>query len=153
LTTPVAVWRNVARNTIGETIHQLRTIDDDGKPTESPLDLGTAKRDIQMAGFGLFSARELVAHLVRTGTPQGEALQRYGLRDGLLLAIPNASVKVAQHLKDTEWQHGAWKDALRQCPIDGVMIKHADLNNLRVDGVKQRCTLVALDRYHEAPER
>jgi hypothetical protein len=153
LTTPVAAWRNVHRNTIGETIHQMRTTDDDGKGVDQLVDLGTAKRDIQLAGFGLFTARELVAHLVRSGTPQGEALLRFGLRDGLLLAIPNSSVKVAKHLEGTEWQHGAWKDALRQCPIDGVMIKHAELNNLRVDGVKQRCTLVALDRYHEAPER
>jgi hypothetical protein len=47
-----------------------------------------------------------------------------------VLAVPNKSSKVAEHLTGSDWQHGAWKDALRQCPVDGVMITNADINKV-----------------------
>jgi hypothetical protein len=46
-----------------------------------------------------------------------------------VLAVPNKSTKVAEHLTGSDWQHGAWKDALRQCPVEGVMITNAEINN------------------------
>jgi hypothetical protein len=53
-----------------------------------------------------------------------------------VLAVPNKSTKVAEHLTGSDWQHGAWKDALRQCPVDGVMITNADINNRAIDGTR-----------------
>jgi hypothetical protein len=155
LTAVVKSWRNSSRNTIGQTIEELRTVDDAGNTIEAPIDRGTAKRDLNIAGFGLFNARELVAGVMRTEKiTLAAALTRYGLPEaGWILAVPNKSSKVAEHLVGSDWQHGAWKDALRQCPVPGVMITDADINRVSIDGTQTRCTLIVLDRYREAPEK
>lgn len=157
LTNVVTIWRNSARNTIGQTIHELRSRDDEGNTiaNEDRLDQKTAKRDVQLAGFGLFTTQEIVASIVRKErTTYDEILPRYGLpAAGWVLAVPNISQKVASHLEGTDYAHGAWKDALRQCPDPGVMITHPDINHRTIDGAKQRCTLIVLDRYHQSAER
>jgi hypothetical protein len=155
LTSVVKAWRNSSRNTIGQTLDELRTVDDAGAAIQDPLDRGTAKRDINMAGFGLLNTRELVAGIMRTEKIGLEAaLTRYGLPGtGYVLAVPNQSSKVAEHLEGSDWQHGAWKDALRQCPVPGVMITNAEINKVTIDGTQTRCTLIVLDRYHAAPEK
>jgi hypothetical protein len=33
------------------------------------------------------------------------------------------------------------------------MTSDADVNHLTIDGTKQRCTLIVLDRYHDASVR
>lgn len=158
LTTPVKVWRNASRNTIGQTIEELRSNDPltgEARPEDAILDRGTAKRDVNMAGLGLLNVREVVAGVVRSQRLSMEqALMKYGLpAAGWVLAVPNTSVKVAELLEGSEWQHGAWKDALRQCPIPGVILTSSDINKVTVDGTQQRCTLIVLDKYHGAPER
>lgn len=156
LTRPVKHWRNSQRNTIGQTLEELRTTDPiTGEAREAGIDRGTAKRDINMAGFGLFNTHEIVAPLMRKErVPLETALMRHGLpAAGWVLAVPNRSVKVSEHLEGSDWQYGAWKDALRQCPIPGVILTHSDINKLTIDGTQTRCTLVVLDRYHEAPEK
>lgn len=155
LTAPVRAWRNASRNTIGQAIADSRTTHDDGSPREPDYSYAQARRDITIAGFGLLNAREIVAPLMRRdGLTLAAALQASGLTDGeMLLAVPNQSVKVAEHLEGSDWQHGAWKDALRQCPVPGVMITNSDITRLTIDGTQTRCTLVVLDRYHEAPEK
>lgn len=157
LTAPVKAWRNVQRNTIGQALADCRTTDSEGTSREPPLSYGDARRDVTIAGFGLLNARELVAPLMRRkDNPMSlaAALQANGLRDGdLVLAVPNTSVKVAEHLEGSDWQHGAWKDALRQCSVPGVMITNSDITRITIDGTQTRCTLIVLDRYHEAPER
>lgn len=155
LTAPVKVWRNSSRNTIGQVIADMRTVDDEGASREPKITSDDARRDVNMAGFGLFSTREIVAGVVRAEKiALGAALQRFGLPDaGMVLAVPNASVKVAEHLEGSEWQRGAWKDALRQCPVPGVMVTDGRINRQMIDGTQQRCTLIVLDRYHKAPEK
>lgn len=155
LTNPVKVWRNVSRNTIGQTIHELRTTDENGAAVDSALDRGTAARDIQMAGFGLFTINEVVAgYCRREQVSPAKAKEEFGLPEaGFVLAVPNNSDKVKQHLEGSDYAHGAWKDALRQCPTPGVMITDKRINERTIDGTKTRCTLIVLDRYHEAPER
>ncbi|WP_407155191.1 hypothetical protein [Bradyrhizobium sp. STM 3557] len=157
LTTPVLAWRNSQRNTIGQVLQELRTTDDEGnaRPEEAQLDRGTAKRDVMIAGFGLFSVPEIVAGVMRSERiTLAAACERYNLpAAGWVLAVPNASPKVAAHLAGTEYAQGGWKDALRQCPVPGVMISHAEINHRTIDGTKQRCTLIVLDRYHDAPEK
>lgn len=157
LTTQVKAWRNSSHNTIGQILHELRGKDDDGKPRdpEAILDRNTAKRDVNIAGFGLLNTHEVVAPVMRAHKiGLNAALERYNLPPaGWVLAVPNKSVKVSEHLADSDWSRGAWKDALRQCPIDGVMIGDKDINRVTIDGVQQRCTLIVLDRYHQGPER
>jgi hypothetical protein len=58
LTAVVKSWRNSSRNTIGQTIEELRTTTTPATRSKNPLDRGTAKRDINMAGFGLFNTHE-----------------------------------------------------------------------------------------------
>ncbi|MGX9389773.1 hypothetical protein ACWX0K_10895 [Nitrobacteraceae bacterium UC4446_H13] len=158
LTTPVKVWRNTSRNTIGQTIQELSTTDPlTGEPRHENdiLPRATAKRDINMAGLGLLNVRDVVAGVMRSQRISLEhALTKYGLpAAGWVLAVPNTSVKVAELLEGSDWQHGAWKDALRQCPIPGVILTSSDINKVTVDGTQQRCTLIVLDKYHGAPER
>jgi hypothetical protein len=150
------VWRSVSRNTIGQALEDLRIAETSTwGPDDEVYSRQKAKRDLGMAGFGLFTAQEITAGTVRgQGISVEVALLKYGLqRDALLLAVPNTSSKIAEHLNGTDWQHGAWKDALRQCPVPGVMITHADINKQTIDGTQTRCTLIVLDRYHAAPER
>lgn len=68
-----------------------------------------AKRDLCMAGFGLFVADEILAPLMRSdGISLDAALMKAGLTRGAhLLAVPNTSSKVADHLEGSDWQHGA----------------------------------------------
>ncbi|EKS26699.1 Uncharacterised protein [Afipia felis] len=155
LTAPVRAWRNSSRNTIGQAIADSRTTDDDGHAREPDYTYVQARRDITIAGFGLFNTREIVAPVMRKNSIKlAEALQQFGLEDSkLVLAVPNQSVKVAEHLEGSDWQHGAWKDALRQCPVPGVMITNSEITRLTIDGTQTRCTLIVLDRYHEAPEK
>jgi hypothetical protein len=156
LTTPVKVWRSVARNTIGQALEDLKVAEAATWGAEDDVySRHKAKRDLGMAGFGLFSAQEITAAAVKSQKISVDAaLMKYGLlRDQLLLAVPNTSSKIAEHLAGSVWQHGAWKDALRQCPVDGVMITNGDINKQTIDGTQTRCTLIVLDRYHGAPER
>jgi hypothetical protein len=78
-------WRNSSRNTIGQTIEELRTTDDAGNAVEAPLDRGTAKRDLNMAGFGLFNTHEIVAGVMRQekiGWPSPRPLRPAAIRLG-----------------------------------------------------------------------
>ena len=156
LTTPVREWRSSSHNTIGQILQEARTVDPiTGNAVEAPVDYGTAKRDINIAGFGLLNVREVVAPAVRSqGITPDQALHKYGLPEaGLVLAVPNKSRKVSALLEGSDWQLGGWKDALQQCPVKGVMIGNSEINRVTIDGVQQRCTLVVLERYHQAPEK
>lgn len=162
LTTTVKEWRNSSHNTIGQVLQELRTVDADGMAAsdEARVSRDKAKQEINIAGFGLLNTREVVATVIRAAAQKGiqikqeAALQEFGLPEaGWVLAVPNKSNKVSKHLEGSDWQLGGWKDALRQCPIAGVMIGRSEINRVVIDGVQQRCTLVVLDRYHQAPEK
>jgi hypothetical protein len=155
LTSVVRAWRNSSHNTLGQVIHELRTKDDAGITIEPAIDRGTAKRDINVAGFGLFNTHEIVAGVMRTKELSLEAaLTQYGLpRAGWVLAVPHQSSKVAELLEGTDWQRGGWRDAFQQCTTPGVMIRTDPINKVTIDGIQTRCTLIVLDRYHAAPEK
>ncbi|MDN3278796.1 hypothetical protein QWJ07_31355 [Frankia sp. RB7] len=157
LTSHVKVWRNSSRNTIGQALEDMRIAE---AAMWDPADHEVytrvkAKRDLGMAGFGLFTGAEIAAPMMRSQKISLEAaLMKCGLtKDQFVLAVPNTSSKVAEHLEGSDWQHGAWKDALRQCPVAGVMITNADINKVTIDGTQTRCTLIVLERYHDAPEK
>jgi hypothetical protein len=155
LTSVVRAWRNSSHNTIGQVIHETRTMDEAGVSIEPQIDRNTAKRDINIAGFGLFNTHEIVAGVMRNqGLTLEAALTKYGLpRAGWVLAVPHQSSKVAELLEGTDWQRGGWRDAFQQCTTPGVMIRTDPINKVTIDGVQVRCTLIVLDRYHAAPER
>ena len=162
LTTTVRDWRNVSYNTIGQVVRALRSVDDDGAAIDEAdrMDRNKAKQEIDIAGFGLLNVREVVAPVIRAAARKGitikveAALQKYGLPEaGWVLAVPNKSIKVSKHLEGSDWHAGGWNDALRQCPVPGVMIGNSEINRVWISGAQERCTLIVLDRYHEAPEK
>lgn len=156
LTSVVRAWRaNSTHNTIGQVIHLLRTTDDAGVTIDAGIDRNAAKREINLAGFGLLNTHEIVAGVMQSeGLTLEAALTRFGLpRAGWVLAVPNQSSKVAELLEGTDWQRGGWRDAFQQCTVPGVMNWNKQINRVSIDGNRERCTLIVLDRYHAAPEK
>jgi hypothetical protein len=72
---------------------------------------------------------------------------------GWLLAVPPAHPLLKKLLRDSPWAAGGWRDALRQCPVPGVMITDKRVNRISIGGEQERCTLVVMERYRQAPER
>ena len=99
--------------------------------------LEDARKDLAATGLGVLTPRELELNDV----------------SGFVLAIPNEHPLVGKLFMGKPWQNGGWKDALRQCPIDGVMISSKEKNRVAIGGVQKRCTLVVMSKYHGAPER
>jgi len=122
----VDVWRHGARATVGQLLEDLAS---------EKLELPDAKRDLGLTGLGLLLPGEIV-----------------GAEHGYVLAIPNASPLVARLFQGRPWQHGGWKDALRQGP-EGIVIGNKDVNRIKINGVRQRCTLVVMGRFGTLGER
>jgi hypothetical protein len=78
-------------------------------------------RHLNMAGFGLFTAPSSSRTGCARERRRAEALQRYGCRAGWCWRCRTSRAR-SRAPEGTDWQHGAWKDALRQCPVAGVMI-------------------------------
>jgi hypothetical protein len=139
LTAQVEPWRNGARATIGKCLEDLKQGEARILTDGSGYHRGDATRDLALTGLGLLAPGEL------DGVPK---------EDGWILAVPNKSALVGKLFNGRPWQHGGWKDALRQCPPDyGVVIHDKERNRRRINGVETRCTLIVLERFHEAPER
>lgn len=120
----VEVWRHGARATVGQLLDDV--VNSELKPADAKVQLG-------LTGLGLCLPGEKA--------PQSA---------GWLLAIPNSSPLVARLFQGRPWQHGGWKDALRQCPVEDLMITDKARNMVRINGMQPRCTLVAMGRYHAA---
>ena len=73
--------------------------------------------------------------------------------DGYVLAVPNDHALLKRLFRESTRQMGGWKDALRQCPIEGVKITDKTKNKVSIGGKQERCTLIVMGRYHEAAER
>jgi hypothetical protein len=151
----VKAWRNSSHNTIGQVIHETAHHQRRRHVTIEPqIDRNTAKRDINIAGFGLFNTHEIVAGVMRNqGLTLEAALTKYGL------PRPAGCWRcrtVQQGRRAAGGQRLAarrWRDAFQQCTVPGVMIRTDPINKVTIDGVQQRCTLIVLDRYHAAPEK
>jgi hypothetical protein len=127
LTEQVEAWRNGARATVGALLEEVRN--------------------------GALTPQEASAQLALTGLGYLAAGERVPRDVGPLLAIPNRSTFVGRLLAGSEWagapgRGGPWKDALRQAPA-GVVLADPALNRVRINGVQERCTLIALDRYRD----
>lgn len=122
----VEAWRSGARATVGQLLDDLAS---------GHLELPDAKQQLGMTGLGLMLPGEILPN---------EA--------GWVLAVPNSSPLVARLFQGRPWQHGGWKDALRQGPAE-VIVTDKAINNRRINGVKQRCTLVVMGRFGAWSER
>jgi len=133
LTAQVPFWRNGARTTVGKLLLDLVALDGD-------FTIGQARNELALTGLGLMVPGEVAEHKL-----------------GYVLAVPNSSPLVGKLFDGTQWAGspgagGPWKDALRQAPAHIVITDRAR-NRVTIGGVQQRCTLVVLQNYHDAPER
>lgn len=129
LTTPVDVWRGGTRPSVGAFMADLE---------RGGTDLhDEAERNLAATGLGL----------MRPGTALSSD-------HGWILCVPNDHNALKKLFKGSDWELGGWKDALRQCPAKLEIVsfdkKH---NRVRIAGEQERCTLIAMKKYQEAPER
>jgi hypothetical protein len=131
LTSQVEAFRNGVRTTIAKVIEDL----ENGQGGDS-YTFDQAKRDLALTGIGLLVPGDVAP-----------------ADDGWVLAVPNDHPQVRKLYRDQVWQNAGWKDALRQCPHEGVMISDKKLNRVNVGGEQMSCTLIVTGRYRKAPER
>lgn len=136
LSSQVEAWRGGRRGTIGQMLEDMKRRDPDAKHDEAVTDIEKAKRDLAETGLGLVEPGVYAPKL-----------------DGWVLAIPNSHPQLKKLLRDTPWQAGGWKDALRQCPDPDVLIVDPAKNRVRIGGQQERCTLVVMGKYREVEDR
>lgn len=129
LTNQVEQWRSGGRNAVGQLMAELKT--------RGPSMLDEATTQLGSVGLGLRVPGDVAS-----------------IDDGWVLAVPNDHALLRRLFRDSDWEGGGWKDALRQCPKElGVMITDRAKNKVTIGGEQERCTLVVMGRYHKAPER
>ncbi|MBI5112886.1 MAG: hypothetical protein HZA68_13035 [Rhodovulum sp.] len=142
LTAPVDVWRSGARITVGACLGDLDAEMQRGLDCQYGPD--QARADLAKTGLGLLDP----GALAEIGVPRDA---------GRILAVPNSSPLVAKLFEGSDWRAqgtaaGPWKDALRQAP-DDIVVQDKRVNRVYIGGVRQRCSLIVLSRFHAAPER
>jgi len=119
VTSRVDVWRSGGRQTVGAILEDLMN--------------------------KLMSEDEANKLLAQTGL---RAVPAADVAGKWLLAVPNQSQMVAELFRGTVWAGVAgaavWASALRQGPAHAVIVD-GKRNNVRVGGVKGRCTLVVVE--------
>jgi hypothetical protein len=123
----VEPWRKGSRTMVGQVMQEL---------AENRLERGEAKALLADTGLGLV-------------VPGAVA----GAEDGWVLAIPNDHPQLRELFRETPWVRAGWSEALRQCPVRGVMLTDRDSNRVSIGGDSFRCTLVVMGRFQQAPER
>ncbi|HXF46875.1 MAG TPA: hypothetical protein VNK91_12235, partial [Burkholderiaceae bacterium] len=159
MTTPVEPWRGGSKQSVGQRLEYL--IEEESRGIDAQYTRDEARRDLADAGLGLLHVHDLVQAKCRAAdVSAAEACGMLGLADAdgaplnsLVLAVPHRHAALARLFRDSPWANGAWSEALRQCPVPGVVISDKDVNRVTIGGERMRCTLVVLARYHAAPER
>ena len=122
LTSRVETWRDGGRQTVGALLDEM--------------DRNAANMDYQI-GRGLLDQAGL------------GIIDRGKRCEGFTLAIPNRSQLLHRLYQGSKWAGNigaaVWPDALRQGP-DGIIITRD--NQVKVNGVNVRCTLVDLTKFH-----
>lgn len=120
LSVPVEAWRNGTRTTVGQALEAWF------KHEEFDQDVVKVRHVLGQAGLTLE--------------------RRVGGKD--FLAVPNSNPLTRRLFEGTKWGGeigaGVWKDALRQGPRDLLWT----IGQPRVNGVKCKCTLIALDALY-----
>ena len=133
----VEMLRGGARAAIGKVLAEAERSHKSGAELTG-YSVDTARAELESVGLGLLapgSVREIDAG------------------DGFVLAIPNDTPRLVELYRGTAWEHKAWMEALRSCPVEGVVIGDQARNRVYINGKQTRCTLVVMGRYHQAPER
>lgn len=138
LTNQVEPWRNGKRATVGQCLEDLHVSELGLTDKDVTYSRSEAMRDLAATGLGLKIPGSI------EGVPAG---------DGWILAVPNDHALLKRLFRESAWAGGGWKDALRQCPLPGVMISDKAHNKVTIGGTQQRCTLVVMGRFNAAPER
>ncbi len=161
LNNQVEPWRGGHRSTVAQCLADLEEGEDRAASDDKKYTRAMAMRDLAGTGLGIVHAESLAQKLVTHERSEGRAMsvqQAYdalGLTfdSGWLLAVPGAHPLVKKLLRDTAWAAGGWRDALRQCPVEGVMIADKRVNRVSIGGEQERCTLIVMSKYRAAPER
>lgn len=154
----VEPWRGGKRSTVAQCVDDLEKGENVPQGVDAEFKYGRAEamRDLAATGIGIVHAEVLIENLARTeGIASAQASSELGItrNDGWILAIPSGHPLVKKLLRDTPWAQGGWKDALRQCPVPGVVITDKRVNRVSIGGEQERCTLVVMEKYRKAPER
>lgn len=148
-------WKNGRHFSIGAALDDLVAPLGEGGYT-----LDQARRDLASVGVGLMDAAEFEAkctNAIARADNQEAAIRLTAIKDNAkksyVLAVPSKRrASLMTLFAETPWAQGSWKDALRTGPPDIVVTDKA-INKLRVGGVEERCTLIIMRRFNEAPER
>jgi len=149
-------WRGGRHASVGQCIADLEEGERVGVAEDKKYGRAEAMRDLAAGGLGIVHAEVVISKLAAALDISPDAAgQKLGLMkdDGWLLAVPNAHAKLKRLLSETDWAGGGWRDALRQCPLPGIMITDKHVNRVLVGGEQERCTLIVMRKYREAPER
>lgn len=132
----VDVIRSGARPTVGQVLEDVAR--EEARGADCNYGREEARRHLGTVGLGLIAPGE----------------RDFDSDTGWILAVPNDARPTAKLFEDSAWFHGGWADALRQCPHDGIVLTDKKRNRVPIPGLgRQRCTLVVLRKFHEAPER
>lgn len=156
LNSQVDAWRGGHRATPGQCLADLEVGEVAMVEADQRYTRAQAMRDLAAAGLGIVHAEVLIQRIAgeqEIGLDVAGATLGLSKDDGWLLAVPSSHPQLKKLLRDTPWATGVWQDALRQCPIDGIMLTDKRINRVTIGGVQARCTLVVLSRYKRAVER
>lgn len=124
LTSRVETWQSGERKTVGQLLE-----DAFGPTPVAGLDRQYAKRQLAQAGLGIIEPPKV---------------------RGYALAVPSSGPLVSALYRGTPWGGeggtGVWRSALRQGPPH-IISADKSINNCRINGVMQRCTLVMMDEF------
>lgn len=148
-------WKNGRHFSIGAALDDLAAPLGEGGYT-----LDQARRDLAAVGVGLLDPGEFeakCANAIARADNEAGAVRLTAIKDNArgsyVLAIPSKRrASLMTLFAETPWAQGSWKDALRTGPPDIVVTDKA-INKLRVGGVEERCTLIVMRKFNEAPER
>ena len=164
LTNQVEAWRNGKRSTVGQcledlTFYETQSVDE----KDNAYSRADAVRDLAGTGLGVEhvsvtiekARKALLKEWKRDSVSAREAAEHIGLAgvDGFLLAVPHDHPLLKRLFRESAWASGGWSDALRQCPLPGIMLTSKLLNRMSIGGLQMRCTMVVLQRFNQAPER
>jgi hypothetical protein len=146
LTSRVEAWRGGLRHTVGQLLEDLMTTYDkhptavlEGATVQGVMNLPDAVRLLSQAGLGIMRLCELDHH----ADPTNE----------WILCVPNESQLVAELYRSTPWAglggiSSVWKSALRQAPA-AIASSDRDRNRVRINGVRERCTLIRVKAFQD----
>lgn len=156
LSNQVEPWRGGKRVTVAQCIADLEEGEEAGSTPDRQYSRADAMRDLGATGLGIVHSEVLIDKLaLAEKMNHAQAAAELGIEHatGWILAVPPSHPLVKKLLRDSPWSNGGWRDALRQCPVAGVMITDKRVNRVSIGGEQERCTLVVMGRYRMAPER